>query len=109
MSKKNMSISAQIESLEEELSRLRSLENMSLKMLDQLLKSNYGLGNNELKNMLEFGTKNDVFEGKISKYFNLKNATEKDTFISIMCNEASRKYYKEMLQKIPKNTHNVDQ
>lgn len=108
MSKKKMSMSAQIESLEEELSRLRSLENMSLKMLDKLLKSNYGFGHSELKNMLKSVTKNDGFEGKISKYFNLKNVAEKDMFISIMCNEASKKYYKEMLQKVSNNTNNVD-
>ena len=104
MSKKMTSVSAQVEDLEKKISHLESIEDLTKKVLGQLLYSIYGISVSDLKKLLKNnGITESEFEKKLIQFYNLRSPEEKQLFCKIMCSENSKKYYQTRLKEITNN------
>ena len=83
------SISEQIDELQLENSRLKELD----KLFEKALKKEFGYGKIAIHSALENAEKNSSFIREISSTFHLKNSTDFDDFVRIMCTENSVKYF----------------
>ena len=90
---KTKSITEQIEELQQENDRLKSLE----KLLNAAVKMRFGLSLKEIDSALKKKAKVSRFEQDLCRYFSLKSDEDKDIFQTIICSEATRNYYHKKL------------
>ena len=89
MSKK-ISITEQIEELQEENARLKEYE----KLFEKALKNEFGFGRKAIKKMLAGDEeKTSEFERKLCTFFGLETAEDKAAFLAVMCSESSLRFF----------------
>lgn len=91
---KKQSLTEQLEELQSAADTLGEYQ----KLFDKACQINFGMSAKAVKKMTENDADNcSDFEKKISSYFGLKSASDKTDFVTVMCNESSRKFFKSKL------------
>ena len=91
MAKRQSSLAEQLEELESAANQLNDYQ----KLFDKACQINFGMTAKSIQKLTENNTENiSDFERKISNFFGLKTAADKADFISVMCSESSRKFFR---------------
>lgn len=90
---KGKSITDLVTDLQNENERLKGLE----KLLNSAVKMRFGMTINEIENVLKKRGKPSKFEQDLSRYFGLKTDDDKALFLTIICSDATKNYYRKKL------------
>lgn len=88
---KKLSLTEQLEELQNAADQLGEYQ----KLFDKACQINFGMSAKSIEKLTASSAENlSEFEKKICNYFGLKTATDKKDFVSIMCSESSKKFFK---------------
>ncbi len=92
MSKKTLSITEQIERLERENKRLKSLE----KVADKAVEIRLGMSVPIIRKELENSSGPNTFAQEICDFFNLRSMEDKDNFLKKICTYETRHFLEDI-------------